>query len=224
MIQSNEIDLLQACLEIVRRGGVVHIQDGRGALQAVLHQPERDGVHWARELANRIEHSRDYWRFQEWRRYQEYHAWSLVFRQGICGDFQSHQKRLMSYLVHFLPELDTKNELHWLRAQILAWMQATIDTEGLQPLARTLRNKYESLETALLPALIIPLLWAYVRWRRMTPDASYKDRTHFFELKSASTLHAQFESHIEALRYTYQHVGWDRSDHLFHRSGRSTKP
>lgn len=196
-------DQLQACLAIIRQGGTVHFTDANGHICAMLQQPHADGTSWARELARSIEMHPNNAPFSSWRTIQQQHAYSLVFRHAYCGDFASNRARLLRYLNFFRPQLNIQHETQWLQEQLLAWLQAAIATEGLFPVVRALHTQGVRLIDTLQPCLFIPLLWAYVRWRRQKPTALVANRTAFFELQAAAPMQKQFNRHIQALAYQY---------------------
>lgn len=212
VIQAHENDLLQACLAIVRQGGTVHFLDSGGRICGMLQHPTADGSRWARDLADCIDHCANSRPYHDWRQTQQRHAWSLVFRRGFCGDFESNRERLLRYLFFFRPQLEQQRELQWLEEQLLAWLHAQIASENLYPVVRAVHAQGEQLVAALQPCLFIPLLWAYVRWRRGEPHTLVAERTHFFELQAAAPLRRQFQRHIQALATEY------RADRLAHAS------
>ncbi|MDN5938420.1 MAG: CRISPR-associated endonuclease Cas1 [Salinisphaera sp.] len=204
IVQPREQDQLQACLAIVQQGGTVHFLDGAGRICAMLHQPAADGSRWARELAQCIEAHASALPWRVWQSNQQRHAWSLVFRRGFRGDFAANRTRLLRYLAFYRPELETARELQWLEEQLLAWLHAQIAVEGLYPVVRAAHTQGKQLVEALLPCLLIPLLWAYVRWRRSEPRAMVAQRTDFFELQAAAPMHRQLQRHLHALAGEYQ--------------------
>jgi hypothetical protein len=126
-----------------------------------------------------------------------------VFRRNYCGDFEANRKRLVHYLLFFRPEIDATHELDWLEQQTWAWLQATLNRDGLQPIARAVDGKGENLIGTLAPCLLIPLFWAYVRWRRCQANSPVHDRIRFFELQARTRLNNQFQRHIRALAHEY---------------------
>lgn len=211
VIRTHENDQLQACLAIVREGGIVHFVDGNGHICGMLQQPGADGSHWARELADNIDQYGNSRPYQQWRKNQQKHAWSLVFRRGYCGDFDANRKRLLRYLLFHRPELKLQTELQWLEEQLLAWLHARIASEGLYPVVRAVNSQGEQLVNALRPCLFIPLLWRYVRWRRQRATAMVAERTDFFELQAAAPLCRQLDRHIRALEAEYEGVRLSQS-------------
>lgn len=204
VVQHRAADLLQACLAIVRNGGTVHFQDNTGNLCGTLQHPWQEGSQWARELAQLIEHTANRMPYRRWRDNQQRHAWSLVFRRNYCGDFESNRSRLVRYLLFFQPGIDTAAELDGLEQQLWAWLQARLDRDGLQPIVRALNDQGDSLAQTLAPCLLIPLIWAYAKWRRCNANAVIQNRVQFFELQARTRLHNQFQRHIGALGTEYR--------------------
>jgi hypothetical protein len=212
VVEHSASDLLQAFLAIVQRGGTVHFQDAAGNLCGILQYPWSDGTHWAREIAHAIEHTTSRASYRRWLDTQRRHAWSLVFRRNFSGDFEANRKRLIRYLLFFRPEIDISGELEWLEKQLWAWLQARLDQDGLRPIVRAFKARREHLAQDLAPCLFMPLLWAFVRWRRHQSSAIVSERTHFFELQARIHLHNQFQRHIQALEVEFTHHAQYRVD------------
>lgn len=203
VIHDGDNDLLQACLAMLERGATVHFRDRTGNLLGILQQPWHDGTHWARALAREIEHSSGLARFRDWHETQQRHAWSLFARRNYVGDFEANRKRLIRYLLFFRPALRADHELDWLEQQLWAWLQARMHRDGLQPVARALDEKGARLADALMPCLLLPLLWKYVCWRRTEPGPIVRKAIDFFELKARTQLRDQLQRHLNALAEAY---------------------
>jgi|GEM_PF-4567254 len=203
VIEVRNQDFLAACMSVVANGGAVHLQNKAKGLCAVIRRSGHKGTSWATDLAGRITNSSDSWRYDEWLRNQRNHAWSLVFGHRYVGDFDACVRKLLRYSKFYCPNLDTKNSLDWLNAELHKWLEARIDIEGFQPIERIIWLRGGDLIGALLPCLFIPLLWDYVRWARIERVDSFVSTTEYFELKAGTSVHAQFLRHVEALDYIY---------------------
>lgn len=208
VIQSGENDLLQACMAILSRGGIVHFHDGAGRLCGVLQNPAKEGSNWAMDLACRIDDNSGVAPYRRWLDTQQRHAWSLVFRRGFTASFEYNRQRLVKYLIHYRPEIDLEAESAWLEDQLLSWTQSSFHTEGLYPIVHASFRKGKYIIRDLQPCLMIPLLWKYVRWRKHARSALVSDRTGFFEMMAAASLRDQFERHMHALDSHYSRISF----------------
>ncbi|HEX7380898.1 MAG TPA: hypothetical protein VF265_01960 [Nevskiaceae bacterium] len=216
MVVDHDDGLVQACLAVVAGGGTVHFQHADGTLRAVLQAPWNDGDAETRRFAGFITHSLGLGVFHRWRDNQRQHAWSLVFRHGYCGDFNANRHRLIRYLLFFRPEIDATTQVGWLEQQLWAWLQAQMDRDHLRPVILALHDKGEDLGAALRPCLLIPLIWAWVRWQREA-SGFITDRLHFFELQAATRMHAQYFRHVNALRWEYERASMPRAHRAYSR-------
>lgn len=203
VIEVADQDFLAACMKIISTGGVVSLQTRSGKNSVVMRQAGEKGTPWASDLAQRIGRTTENWRYEEWLRNQRLHAWSMVFKHRYVGDFNSCVARLKKYARFYCPKLDVEESLQWLNQALASWLEGQIEVEGLQPVERVVWLRGNSLIEALLPCLLVPLLWAYVRWARISKLSSFISTTAFFELKLRALVQPQFQRHIEALDYTY---------------------
>lgn len=202
--------LLHACLEIVRRGGTVHFQTGRGDVAACLSSTRPEETNSAIELAQIIDAHDGLGPFEWWQEVQHRHAWSLVFRRGFPGDFKANRKRLLNYLSRSISGSVAKSESDWLDQQLYAWIQSELLRQGLQEVVRTLGGKGGDLTKVLWQCLSVTTTWAYVRWRRQqSGPPTDRELTRFFELRAAVALPEQFRRHLQALAGEY-HTSWSR--------------
>lgn len=201
--------LLQACLEIVRRGGTVHFETPGGRIDAVLHSAQPADTDSVRELASIIDRHEALGPYHWWRDAQRRHAWSLVFRRGTPGDFIANRSRLLKHLRTMTPTAPVQSECNMLDERLYAWLQSQLHVKGLYPLVNALAAKGENLARELWQCLSLPLTWRYVRWRRLQPIAqSNEEITRFLELSAAGHLSHQLERHIRALASEY-HTSWN---------------
>ncbi|WP_435101146.1 hypothetical protein [Arhodomonas sp. AD133] len=202
--------LLEACLEIVGHGGTVHFETGSGKLAAVLRNVDPAGSDSATDLAQVIEAHGGLGPFHWWRDAQLRHAWSLVFRRGLRGDFVSARHKFALYLNYFAPEVAVHHELGRLDSKLHAWLQAEINDQGLHPIVRALAARGGDIVTVLRECLGLTSSWAYVRWRRQQlQPLTDGEQTRFFELHAANALPEQLQRHLRALASEY-HTSWHR--------------
>lgn len=201
-------DLLRACLELVRRGGTVHFQTANGDPIAVLQNAHPEESDVARELAELIEAYDGLGPFEWWQEAQRRHAWSLVFRRGYPGDFESNRRRLRKYLATKVSDATAHEELARLDAHLRAWLQHEILRQGMQCVAHALGGKGADLMEVLWQCLSLTTTWAYVRWRREQQEApGDRELVRFFELRAAVALPEQLGRHMRALAGEY-HTSW----------------
>uniref|UniRef100_UPI0025C6D429 hypothetical protein n=1 Tax=Aquisalimonas sp. TaxID=1872621 RepID=UPI0025C6D429 len=133
VVRGSESGLLDACLEIVARGGTVHFESAGGRMLAVLQNATPAKTREAMELAAAIDASDGSAAYAWWRDSQRRHAWSLVFRRGFLGEFEGARRRFMKYLVRLAPGVPVEREWAYLEGRLLAWIQAEVNRQGLEP-------------------------------------------------------------------------------------------
>ncbi|ABM61406.1 hypothetical protein [Halorhodospira halophila] len=202
--------LLQACLALVEAGAVVHFQDGHGQPTACLQPAQEPQNRPVQELTSLIETQTGLVPYHWWRDAQRRHAWSLVFRRGPRGDFQSACRRLEDYLRKLSPLRWIPHEIAALGGGLQSWLQAELHRSGWRPACRALAAQGEDLEGELRRCLYIPLLLRFVRWRRhQPPELTERRRVEFLELQLARPVPSQLHRHLQALTEEY-YVSWQR--------------
>ncbi|MFB4203571.1 hypothetical protein KBTX_03421 [wastewater metagenome] len=210
VVRGSDRGLLEACLAIVARGGVVHFEGRDGGMRAIMQHANPAENRSARELAGIIEQHGGLGPFHWWQDAQRRHAWSVVFRRTLRGDFERGYDRLMTYLGVMVPGVPVEQERHRLDGKLHAWIQAELARQGLQPVVRALAEHGGDLLRTLHQCLSLTSCWAYVRWRREQPrHVTDRELTRFFELRTVAALPRQLDRHLRALAHEY-HSSWNR--------------
>lgn len=171
---------LQALLELVERGAVVHFQNGEGHTSAslVAAEPVPDAA--VRELVDRIDDACMHARYMEWQRLQLQHRASRIFHRGAVASIEALEEALARYAIRGSGRAQFQSVWNELRGLCFAWVDGQLTLKGLRPLVVALRRQQLDLVRDLDRILAIPLLWRFAPWVRFHPTHTPRERMEFF--------------------------------------------
>jgi hypothetical protein len=197
--------LLKIFMHVIRQGGVVHLQDGTGHLQAVIQTAAPNASPWANQFVETLDCLGDVVPYHVWLNIQKRHAWAIIVRHDIgIANHQKYFQALEKYASRGIGSLVFQSEMRKLRTPFQSWLHHELIKRGGEKVAHSLMNHGINFLEDLRRIMRISLIWKYASWRKCQ-KAYLDDKAliRFFEDISES-LEPQLNRHIAALAYHYR--------------------